>query len=274
MTDSPEKNAIPDFRWHHTATEAPSPTLFESHCHDNFELLYILRGRGRCFVEGMEYEICPNELFLIPPLSYHYVRPSENTPYERIVINFYKEDLSLPASTLPDDPLPARGLRLRKERNSDPVNGVFDEMDLITDRCADGRRLSDREKQAWFGIVLTKLFFLIGRRPRDERDELPDGLIPRAVDHINRHLTEDLTLEKIAKSLYVSKYYLCRSFLTQTGITVIQYRNAKRIALAKQLLADGIPAALAAEQVGFRDYSVFFRNYKKITGVSPTEKPR
>lgn len=269
-----EKQTQTSFRLHRTATESPSTTLFESHCHDNYELLYVLRGKGRCFIEGMEYEIFPNELFLIPPLSYHYVRPSENTPYERAVINFYKEDLLPQASAVRENPLPVHGLRIRKERSTDPINGIFDELDFATDRFPNGCRLSDTEKELWTRMILTKLFFLIGCRPRDGKDVLPDGLIPRATDYINRHLTEDLTLEKIAKSLYVSKYYLCRNFLTQTGVTVIRYRNAKRIALAKQLLADGIPAALVADQVGFRDYSVFFRNYKKITGTSPTEKPR
>ena len=51
---------------------------------------------------------------------------------------------------------------------------------------------------------------------------------------------------------------------------MFSYLTTKRIALAQQHLEEGMPAIRVAESVGFRDYSVFYRAYKKITGESPS----
>ena len=39
---------------------------------------------------------------------------------------------------------------------------------------------------------------------------------------------------------------------------------------AKLLLSDGCSAAEAAEKVGYADYSVFYRNLVRATGVAPS----
>jgi AraC-like DNA-binding protein len=55
------------------------------------------------------------------------------------------------------------------------------------------------------------------------------------------------------------------------GVSIFSYLTTKRIALAQQMLEDGTPAVDAAYQVGFGDYSVFYRAYRKITGESPAK---
>ena len=57
-------------------------------------------------------------------------------------------------------------------------------------------------------------------------------------------------------------------------MSVFSYLATKRIALAEQLLEDGLPANEVAERVGFHDYSVFYRAYKKTTGRSPSQVKR
>ena len=48
------------------------------------------------------------------------------------------------------------------------------------------------------------------------------------------------------------------------------YVNQKRILYAKKLIESGVTASVAAERVGFGDYSAFYRAYVKIIGKSPT----
>ena len=52
-------------------------------------------------------------------------------------------------------------------------------------------------------------------------------------------------------------------------MSVMQYVAYNRVLYARQLLAQGMGAAEAAREVGFSDYSSFYRSYRKVTGRSP-----
>lgn len=92
-------------------------------------------------------------------------------------------------------------------------------------------------------------------------------------NYINQHLTENITLDTLCEHFYISKVHLNRIFSKAIGATVFEYIAYKRIGLARHLLESGVPAKEAAVQVGYHDYSTFFRAYKKITGHAPTNEP-
>lgn len=50
-------------------------------------------------------------------------------------------------------------------------------------------------------------------------------------------------------------------------MSVMQYIAYNRVLYARQLLAQGMGAAEAAREVGFSDYSSFYRSYRKVTGA-------
>jgi AraC-like DNA-binding protein len=56
------------------------------------------------------------------------------------------------------------------------------------------------------------------------------------------------------------------------NISVYQYMLRKRLILAQQKIRDGESATAAAMLCGFNDYSSFYKQYKKLFGVSPSEK--
>ena len=93
-----------------------------------------------------------------------------------------------------------------------------------------------------------------------------------AVKYLNEHIDRDVSLDKLAKKFYVSKYYLCRAFKKHNGISVHGYINQKRVMYAKQLIESGETASAAAYRVGFGDYSAFYRAYVKIVGRAPTSQ--
>ena len=114
--------------------------------------------------------------------------------------------------------------------------------------------------------ILLLLSFLQPDAPYPAENELVGSLMK----YLNEHLTESISLEEMARIFFVSKYHLCHTFREHTGTSIISYLTTKRIALAQQHLEDGIPAIRVAELVGFRDYSVFYRAYRKIVGRSPS----
>ena len=60
-----------------------------------------------------------------------------------------------------------------------------------------------------------------------------------------------------------------RLFKAQTGVTVHAYVRQKRLVNAARLIREGTPAAKAAADSGFTDYSAFHRAFRESFGMSP-----
>jgi len=54
-------------------------------------------------------------------------------------------------------------------------------------------------------------------------------------------------------------------------VTVGEYIAYKRILKAKELLIRGTPVLETCHAVGFRDYSNFYKTFRRLEGVSPRE---
>ncbi|MEL1264031.1 AraC family transcriptional regulator [Pseudoxanthomonas putridarboris] len=96
--------------------------------------------------------------------------------------------------------------------------------------------------------------------------------LARALDHIERHIGENLSLAEIAGAACISRFHFARLFRISTGQSPMEYVLRKRIALAKEQLARGpqkISATAAA--LGFFDQSHFTRTFRRMTGYSPRE---
>ena len=86
--------------------------------------------------------------------------------------------------------------------------------------------------------------------------------------YINENLTSELSIDHIAETFYLSKYYMMRLFKQETGYTIGNYISSKRLLLAKELIISGMPAAEACYTCGYQDYSNFSRAYKSLFGES------
>lgn len=60
----------------------------------------------------------------------------------------------------------------------------------------------------------------------------------KIVDYVEQHLEEELSLDKIAKELNYSKFYIARSFSKKTGETIYKYIKERRLTLAAQKLVE------------------------------------
>ena len=98
-----------------------------------------------------------------------------------------------------------------------------------------------------------------------------DRRILTIMDYINSHLMEEITVDAIAEACYISRYHLMHLFKGETGYTLFDYISEKRLALARDLLKAGTPVTEACFGSGFKNYSTFFRAYKKHFHVSPSE---
>lgn len=96
--------------------------------------------------------------------------------------------------------------------------------------------------------------------------------VKKVADHIMLNLELPLTLNELSTVVSVSPSHLSRIFKSETGMSMTDYINLKRIEESKPYLLRGnLPITEIALMVGFNDLNYFGRVFKKIMGVKPSE---
>lgn len=80
-----------------------------------------------------------------------------------------------------------------------------------------------------------------------------------------------ISLETLEQQFHYSRYYLSRAFADFTGVPIIKYYNAKRLAYAKEMLREGAGVTRVANELNFNSIYSFSRFFKNAAGCSPTQ---
>lgn len=93
-----------------------------------------------------------------------------------------------------------------------------------------------------------------------------------ACRYIQEHYAEKITLTEVAQYVYLNPAYLSRMFSEQTGYTFRDYlTNTRMQAAARMLTTTRLTVYNICEQVGYSNVKHFYRQFKQIMRVTPTE---
>lgn len=119
------------------------------------------------------------------------------------------------------------------------------------------------------------LDWILSRIQRYSKDNEPSVCLPivrKAVQYIHANYQRDITLQKLAKELFVTPNYLGRLFRQETGCKMSDYLNRFRIERAKELLKDSaLKTSEIAEAVGFTSYKYFLVCFAKYADCNLRE---
>jgi len=125
--------------------------------------------------------------------------------------------------------------------------------------------LADAYEQDWNSDTQVKKVITV---PASRYNE---GL-QKTLNYIHSHIEQPLTLREMAAMCGVSVSYFCMLFKHATGTTFMNYLTGLRIEQACTLLRNTCDSISdTCYRVGFSDYSHFSRQFKKFTGLSPSE---
>lgn len=257
-----------DLYSHHTMDAMPEREKFAMHGHEWMEILYCINGSGSCLVEGIQYPLEPQDIFIFRPGEMHKIILDPEVPYERIVIHFIPELLSSvdPGHTLlrPFTDRPA-GTHNRYSLADHPESSLRTAFSNYRFEQTPNVRLN----------LLSRLFLFLthleGHYQQAQLDAPAEGLPGQLVAYVNEHIFEDISIQSIADHFYRSRSQISRAFQQATGSGLWEYVIIKRLLAARALIRSGQPANSACTACGFSEYSSFYRAYRSHFGHSPRE---
>ncbi len=95
--------------------------------------------------------------------------------------------------------------------------------------------------------------------------------VVKAVQYINEHYAENLSLDILAKHIHMNSFYFSTFFKKQTGKNFKDYLNQVRMTRAMELLMTTNKKSYEiADEVGFKDYRYFNEIFSRHYGKTPT----
>lgn len=233
---------------------------FIPHLHSQIELVLALRGAGMVTIEGASHTLRPGEAALCWPNRVHsYTALPEGSLYYMAIFDtallgrtgeaFARLDCAMPFLAAKD---------------------VHADVPLALERIVSEPDMPNALKRAWAVVAVERLLAALDTAPRERADD-PDAL-HRTLAYIESHLSGEISLDSMARALYLNKYYISKLFSERVGCNLHTYLNALRINRAQGLLSD---PALSLEDVmarcGYTSERTFYRAFRAHTGLTPRQ---
>lgn len=95
--------------------------------------------------------------------------------------------------------------------------------------------------------------------------------IEKAIQYIENHLVEDITVKDVAKYVHISEYYFQKGFAMLCGFTISEYIRKRRLSLAgNEIAGSDIKIIDIAIKYGYDSPDSFTKAFTRFHGVTPT----
>lgn len=245
------------------------------HCHDFVEVYLCISGGKYFLLNDTLYDLKKGDLFIVNSLDVHRVIRQEDICYERYVLE-YKPSYVLRFCTPKTDLM--HYLHHNRTEKSNKITLEPTQFEFLVELMEKYELIdendygSELKKELGFIRILLYVAEIIYKHSYNDEIFVNNinSTVTSLLSYISDNLAEDLSLEKLASEVNISKHYLCSLFKKNTGITIHNYISSRRIAYAKKLLLQGDSITEISEKTGFNSLSNFTRTFRRITGISPS----
>lgn len=245
------------------------------HSHPEYEIYYVHSGGCTYLIGETFLELAPGDLLIMNGISQH--GPIGMEACERTMVLF-DEASTLPFIQAPgsiDLLLPFRSIRNHRWRLTDERRAEMEQILLKIERHHNQQdALSfNRLRNAFCELLL----FIWACSESELSEQTPllvkETNVRNILSFIEQHYMEDLSLERVADNVHLSKFYMVKIFKELTGMTVFEYINKRRISQAKLLFLFDKTRTVTevSAMVGFKQLTHFSRNFKQLVGMTPEQ---
>ena len=98
-----------------------------------------------------------------------------------------------------------------------------------------------------------------------------NSVINSIAEYISDNLSGNLDIKSLAEIMHISPSGITHMFKKEFGIPIHKYIMQKRLVYAKRLVENGEQLSKIYTDVGFKDYSSFYKAYKNYFGYAPSK---
>lgn len=228
--------------------------------HDEYEILYFVKGDVHYFIEGADHWLTNGGLLLIPPGVLHGIKECGDNMYERCIIN-----IRTGVADNMTHELVKKAFEGERYYTNAAEYGLWEAIEDILEAESTG-------VDGAATVAVQALLMKIIKMKAKTRGAVPVSVsktVADVIEYINENFAEKITLDGLSSKFFISKHHLNKMFRKGTGVTVLEYVIVKRLYSAQAMIKKGTPATQAAELSGFCDYSSFYKAYVKRFEHSP-----
>lgn len=245
------------------------------HDHDFAEITYILSGKGKYYVNGTTYDVTAGDIIMCNPgVKHHNIVVNEKDPTVEVFIGF---------TNFKFKNMPQNSIILKNNEYIMHTSGELKKE--ISKICWEmvAEQIGDQVgKYFMLKAQLMKMLLLIIRELySDEMQEKQNSynfesynknyIVKRIVSYLDENYASKISLDKIARNMYLSPVYISKIFKEETGESPINYLIKIRLEKARDILVNGEGGSIKsiANSVGYEDVYHFSKLFKKHYGISP-----
>lgn len=246
------------------------------HYDTDLTVTYFKKGSGSVKIEGAHYDISEGDIILLNPDELHCFAVNDEPFHERITLYIKKSVLDNFSCS---NKLSFEMFYNRKSGTGNLIPSEQVRLNRLDNMLEDILRCTQSEQVCGEVLAVCKIIELLTQLNAVAspcvKSELTasseNATVNEVLRFLNTNYLENLTVQSIADRFYLSKYYLCRLFKDNVGISLWDYVILRRIIYFNDLVKEGVPIEKACYKAGFRNYSNFFRLYKKHMNMTPLE---
>lgn len=242
---------------------------FLAHQHTEVELIWVREGSSVLTVNNQTFSLKEGDLLLCQSGSIHYSEKQAKNVLEFILFNpslIQSRRVPLSLSTQH-----FKAKKLNKYGMDKSVERIFTD---ISHELTSHEPFYQNVVQNTLKTFLYRLqrYFPVTSTDDMSTSKKSSPFISEALSYMEANLSEELSLEQIAKVLNIDSGYFSRIFKKYTGLNFVQYRNSLRLDNAIKLLQETDKSISdIAFDCGFQNIRTFNRVFIQYTSKSPME---
>lgn len=259
--------------------EYTSEFLFTGESHDFWEFVCVDKGSVKICMDKTELTLHKGEIAFHQPNEFHNVSTYSQVAPNLVVVSFkcnsplmdfFKEKVLKIDEK--ERSLLAKILVEAQNLFSTPLNNPYTEEMVKKHNAPIGGEQLIRMYLECF------LLDLIRRYSSSEQEiQLPvtkssTDIFQRVSDYMEDNLSARLSIETICRDNMIGRTQLQNVFQKEAGMGVIEYFSKMKIQNAKHMIRMGsLNFTQISEQLGYTSIHYFSRQFKKLTGMTPSE---
>ena len=236
------------------------------HTHPFTELFYVVDGKGEFNIQGQRFPVKANDFVIINPQVEHTELSSPDEPLEYIVLGI--RGLSFSNLTpVSEGGHPFSFFNLRDEQKD-----ILRYLNAMVQEATAQQMSYELVCHNLLEILLIKILrhqhfdLEVGKQSKATKD------ISFIKHYLETYYHESIQLEDLASMTHLSRFYISHSFKKEIGMSPMEYLIAIRIKESKILLrTTNYSISQVADIVGFTTPTYFSKQFRKSTGISPTD---